>query len=116
MQNENETVRVSILSIDAWNSPDGWQWNQWFKIGEIDLATLETLDTDQKLVDWMASEGYLNAGLTVGKNVEVDDDQYNYVFCDPSAIDAPEDCDDSDCTEHTHFAMPVVAIAYGEAY
>ena len=33
-----------------------------------------------------------------------------------SAIDAPEDCDCCDCTEHQHSAMPVIAIAYGEAF
>lgn len=114
MQNENESTAVSILSIDAWNGPCGWEWNNWFRVGEIDPATLETLDTHEKIVEWLTSEGYLAPGLVLGKTVEIDDDQYNIVICDPSVIDAPEDCDECDCTEHTHSAMPVFAIAYGE--
>jgi hypothetical protein len=114
MTNSNEP-KISILSIDAWANGSGWDWNNWFRVGEIDKATLDTLDTDEKLLAWMVAEGYLNAGLVIGKTVEIDDDQYNVVFCDPSVIDAPEDCDEDDCTEHTHCAMPVFAIAYGEA-
>lgn len=105
---------ISILSIDAWNSPGGWEWNNWFRIGEIDPPELATLDTDQKIVDWLASNGFLKPGLIVGKTVEVEDDQYNIVICDPSVIDAPEDCEDSEHCEHAHTAMPSIAIAYGE--
>jgi hypothetical protein len=108
-------MMISILSIDAWNSPGGWQWNNWFRVGEIDPPELATLDSDQKIVDWLASAGYLKTGLIAGKDVEIDDDQYNIVISDPSVIDAPEDCDDSDRCEHTHCAMPILAIAYGEA-
>jgi hypothetical protein len=109
-------MKISILSIDAWNGPGGWEWNNWHKIGEIDSDTLATLDTDEKIVDWLANEGILKPGLVLGKTVEVDDDQYNTVICDPSVIDAPEDCDgESHRCEHTHTAMPVFAIAYGEA-
>lgn len=110
----NETQTITILSIDAWGSPGGWDWNAWYRVGSIDPATLETLDTDQKIVDWLASEGYLKPGLIAGDTVEVSDDQYNVVISDPSVIDAPEDCDDSERCEHTHSAMPIFAIAYGE--
>ena len=108
-------MKISILSIDAWADGPGWTWNNWHRIGEIDSETLDDLNTDDKIVEWLAGEGFLNSGLIVGKTVEIDDDQYNIVICDPSAIDAPEDCDEDDCTEHTHSAMPVIAIAYGEA-
>ena len=108
-------MKVSILSIDAWNGPTGWEWNNWFRIGEIDTATLETLDTDEKILAWLADAGILNSGLVLGRTVEIDDDGYNVVICDPSVIDAPEDCEDSDRCDHTHTAMPVYAIAYGEA-
>lgn len=107
---------ISILSIDAWGSPDGWQWNAWHKIGTIDSDELDKLDTDEKIVAWLADNGFLASGLVVGKTVEIDDDQYNIVICDPTVIDAPDDCDDSDRCDHQHSAMPVIAIAYGEAY
>lgn len=107
-------MKISILSIDAWADGSGWTWNNWFRIGEIDSEDFDRLGSDEEMVAFMIDEGFLSPGLIVGKTVEVDDDQYNIVFCDPSVIDAPEDCDDSDCTEHTHCAMPVIAIAYGE--
>ena len=108
-------MKISILSIDAWADGSGWTWNQWYRIGEIGSEELDTLDTSEKLLAWMQEHGYLKADLVLDSTVEVMDDQYNIVFCDPSVIDSGE-CDDSDCTEHTHCARPVYAIAYGEAY
>jgi len=108
---------ITILSIDAWSDGSGgWQWNNWFRIGEIESEILDTLDTDEKVLAWLTENGFLNPGLVLGTTVEIDDDQYNLVICDPSVIDAPEDCEDSDRCEHTHCAMPVIAIAYGEVH
>lgn len=106
--------QITILSIDAWASPSGWDWNAWYKAGSIDPEVLATLDTDQKIVDWLTSEGFLKPGLVAGETVEVEDDQYNIVISDPSVVDAPEDCDESHTCEHTHVPMPIFAIAYGE--
>lgn len=106
---------ITILSIDAWADMGGWQWNNWHKIGTIDTDTLDTLDTDEKVIAWLVSEGYLRDGVKLGVDVEIDDDQYNIVVCDRSVIDAG-DCENEhwhEC-EHTHCAMPIIAIAYGE--
>lgn len=105
---------ITILSIDAWASPSGWDWNAWYKIGTIESETLDTLDSDAKILEWLTTEGYLKPGLELGKTVEIVDDQYNIVICDPAVIDAPEDCEDSERCDHQHCAMPVIAIAYGE--
>lgn len=87
---------VSILSIDAWHDGEGWTWNQWWKVGEIDLATLATLTNNRKILRYMRAEGYLSAdsaGLCA-----VNNNQYNLVICERSNM------------------MPLFAIAYGEAY
>lgn len=34
----NTETMVPMLSIDAWRYPDGWQWNAWYRIGEVPLA------------------------------------------------------------------------------
>ena len=84
---------VSILSIDAWgNSEDGFDWNSWHKVGEVNLAKLDT--SEQGILSYMCSQGY-----TTSDNVSlvmVDDDQYNYVVCDRDS------------------GQPLFAIAYGE--
>jgi hypothetical protein len=52
MTNETKTnvQTFPVLSIDAWgNETDGYEWNQWFNVGSIDLdldaetATLSAL-------------------------------------------------------------------------
>ena len=89
---------MKILSIDAWgNAEDGFEWNNWFHVGDIDRATFETLDTDAKTIAYMQSEGYLGPLASV-TTVELDDDQYNVVVCDAS----------------TH--EPLFAIEYGVEY
>ncbi len=90
-----KVTEVSILSIDAWRNPDGWDWNMWHKVGKIDLATLETLKTNRQILAYMREHGYLSAG-SAGK-VAVEDDQYNVVVVDRVN------------------RMPLFAIAYGEA-
>ena len=80
-----------VLSIDAWRGPEGgWEWNQWFDSGTIDLPDLNT----RKVLKAMRDQGFLSTE-SAGR-VEIDDDQYNLVICDRS--------------DH----MPVFAIVYGE--
>ena len=34
----SEIQTFPVLSIDAWgNSEEGYEWNQWFHVGSIDL-------------------------------------------------------------------------------
>lgn len=86
---------VSILSIDAWRNPDGWDWNMWHKVGSVDLATLATLKTPRQILAYMRREGFLAS--TSGGHVAVDDDQYNLVIVNRRTRE------------------PLFAIAYGEA-
>jgi len=42
-------LNYEILSIDAWgNKKDGYEWNQWFNVGNIEKSVFETLDTNKK--------------------------------------------------------------------
>ncbi len=96
MTNQTDPVsaipNVSILSIDAWRNGSGWDWNQWFKVGECPLDVAEL--TPRKLLKYMRDNGYLS-DKSVGK-VAIDDDQYNVVIIEKST------------------RMPLFAIAYGE--
>jgi hypothetical protein len=72
---------VRILSIDAWRDGDGWQWNNWFRVGSITLAELVLLDTPRKQIGYMRRMGYLSA-KSAGR-VRVDDDgSLNLTFLD----------------------------------
>ena len=64
-----------VLSIDAWGNPEeGYEWNQWFHIGSIDL-NLE--DPSENIMQLMIDKGYLNdKAKTLG---EIEDDGYNLV-------------------------------------
>jgi len=80
MTNETKTniQTFPVLSIDAWgNLEDGYEWNQWFNVGTIDLD----LDAeDRNIIRAMVDAGYLTAaGLDVA---EVEDDGFNIVILD----------------------------------
>jgi hypothetical protein len=67
-----------VLSIDAWgNLEDGYEWNQWFHVGSIDLD----LDAeDRQIIQAMVNAGYLTA-LAL-ESAEVEDDGFNIVILD----------------------------------
>lgn len=67
-----------VLSIDAWgNETDGYEWNQWFHVGSIDLD----LDAeDRQIIQAMVNAGYLTQqGLDV---CDIEDDGFNIVILD----------------------------------
>jgi len=67
-----------VLSIDAWGNPeDGYEWNQWFHVGTIELD----LDAENReIIQAMVNAGYLTPkGLDVAT---VEDDGYNLVIID----------------------------------
>ena len=68
---------VNVLSIDAWADGEcGWHWNNWFKVGTVDVETLPESDSD--LLAWFVTHGFVNdKALT---ECEIDDDQYNYLI------------------------------------
>lgn len=65
-----------VLSIDAWgNDEDGWDWNQWFHAGEIDI---DINADDSTVLRAMHEGGWLRTADPA--LVRVVDDQYNLVI------------------------------------
>ena len=70
---------MRILYIDAWRNRDGWDWNDWRKVGEIDRDVFETLDNNRKLLKWLRENSILSENSA--GNVRVEDDGHNLVIC-----------------------------------
>jgi hypothetical protein len=76
--NETNIQTFPVLSIDAWgNETDGYEWNQWFNVGSIDIH-LDAEDRD--IIRTMVNAGYLTA-LAL-ESAEVEDDGFNIVIVD----------------------------------
>lgn len=85
---------VNVLSIDAWaDGADGWIWNNWHKVGSVDLDDVPT--SDQGKIQWFHSQGYVTERALT--ECEIDDDGYNFVIVSRETWE------------------PLYAIAYGEA-
>ncbi len=92
-----DNKELTILSIDAWREGYySWTWNNWFKIGTIDLESFEKLTTNRKKIKWLRDEGYINE-YSKG-NVTILDDGHNWVLED----------------KNTH--EPIIAFEYGNIY
>ena len=82
MTNETKTETnvqtFPVLSVDAWgNQEDGYDWNQWFNVGTIDI---DLDDENREIIRAMVNAGYLTkAGLDV---CDIEDDGYNIVILD----------------------------------
>jgi hypothetical protein len=76
--NETNVQTFPVLSIDAWgNLEDGYEWNQWFNVGNIDID----LDAENRqIIQAMVNAGYLTA-LAL-ESAEVEDDGFNIVILD----------------------------------
>ena len=93
MSTEQQARMVDILSIDAWaDGCGGWQWNEWHKVGSVDLNELN-LSNARQVIGYMRREGFI--GSNSKGRVGVEDDQYNVVI-----------------TERSN-GRPLYAIAYG---
>lgn len=69
-----ETKAYKVLSIDAWgNEDDGYDWNQLFNAGTIELHSIED---DDWVLHEMASQGFIRDA----KLCDIEDDQYNLVI------------------------------------
>lgn len=67
---------MRVLYIDAWgNNEDGWEWNSWYVIGDIDKEEFESVN-DYK--QWFIDGGYVNEKFPL----EIKDDGCNVVVCD----------------------------------
>jgi hypothetical protein len=69
---------LNILSIDAWNSPEGWDWNAWYEIATIPPDCLNY--SPRKLLKTLRDMGILSP-QSVGK-MAIIDDEYNLVIID----------------------------------
>ena len=76
--NETNIKTFPVLSIDAWgNETDGYEWNQWFNVGSIDLD-LDAANHD--IIRAMVNAGYLTSAAL--ESAVVEDDGYNLVIVD----------------------------------
>jgi len=85
---------MKILSIDGWNTAEGWEWNQWYTVGDISKEEFERLDTDEKILDWFFGKEYIYHK----EDCVVYDDEYNIVI------------------ESADTGEPLYAIEYGPEY
>ena len=88
---------MKVLSIDAWaESEGGWNWNQWYHVGDISKEEFEALKTDKAIAVWFHENGY--TATADMRRITIDDDQYNVVVCEKKG------------------GMPLFAIEYGPEY
>lgn len=88
---------MKILYIDAWgNKKDGFEWNNWHVVGEIEKDVFESLDTDKKIAIWFEENGYTTSSDM--RSIAIEDDQYNIVICEKAS------------------GQPLFAIEYGPEY
>ena len=73
-------AKAEIVSIDAWNSPDGWYWNNSHNLCEVASEDIDKLKTPRKVCSYLRKLGYLRAE-SAGK-VRVD-----YSGSDPDCIE-----------------------------
>ena len=86
---------MKILSIDALANEDGWDWNQWYYVGDISKQDFEALTSDPAVRAWLRENGYLANNQ---QDYHVVDDQYNLVI------------------EEGETNRPIIAIEYGPEY
>jgi hypothetical protein len=69
-----------VLSIDAWgNQEEGYEWNAWYKIGEVDLESDVTVPVGSgEILGALVDQGFLISQDAV----ELEDDGYNAVVID----------------------------------
>lgn len=83
----------NILSIDAYKYDNGWNWNNWFNAGKIEID----IDASNRTIfKALRENGYLS-DYSKGR-VSLNDDGYNLVICERSNN------------------MPVFAIVYGDQH
>ena len=91
---ETKPTTCKVLSIDAWRYDEGWNWNQWWDVGEVPVEFLDW--STRKQLAYFRKHGYLSA-KSAGK-VAIEDDQYNLVIVEKGN------------------RRPVFAVEYGNLY
>ena len=72
-----EYTKFNLLSIDAWNCDDGWEWNNWC-IVERDIVFADSEITPRKVFKALRKWGFLS-DESKGR-VSMVDDGYNIVI------------------------------------
>lgn len=86
---------MRILSIDAWgNADDGYDWNAWYKVGEISKGEFERIELEEGFLNWFIGEGYVDEKYPL----EIEDDEHNIIIVDKETRE------------------PLFAIEYGNEY
>ena len=71
---------MNVLSIDAWgNLEEGYEWNAWYKVGEITKEEFERVDREEGFIQWFIENNYV---WDDPQWLEIEDDQYNIVIKD----------------------------------
>jgi hypothetical protein len=65
-----------LLRIDAWNTPDGWTWNNWHKVGKVPQSVADY--KPRQLLQWLRNNHYLS-GSSAG-TLAIEDDGHNIVI------------------------------------
>jgi len=88
---------MKVLSIDAWgNKKEGYEWNNWFTVGEISKEDFENLKTDKDIAIWFCENGFtVNSDM---RQIIIEDDQYNIIIVEKKT------------------GQPLFAIEYGPEY
>ena len=87
---------MKILQIDAWgNKEEGYEWNNWFHIGDISKEEFQSLPSSSAVRGWLRENGYLSNN---NNDYHAVDDQYNIVI------------------EEGETDRPILAIEYGPDY
>lgn len=87
---------MKVLSINAGLEKGTWEWNNWYKVGEISKEEFEKLNTNRKLINWFREKTFISE-YSKGK-VAIDDDGYHIVVI------------------HKNTLEPLYAIEYGPEY
>lgn len=71
---------MRVLSIDACgNETDGYEWNNWYKVGTIAKQEFERVDREEGFIQWFIENNYV---WDDPQWLEIDDDSYNIVIKD----------------------------------
>ena len=76
--NDNEYIKCRLLSIDAWRSDCGWDWNNWALI-EDDIY-INTNLSNRELIRFFRENLKVINDRSKGR-VKIDDDGHNIVLC-----------------------------------
>lgn len=72
---------MKVLSIDAWgNKEDGYEWNSWYNVGEINKEEFENLKTDKQIAKWFKDNDFTTSDDM--RQIVVKDGSFNIVICE----------------------------------